>query len=131
MRRTLIGVFLVMHGLAHSTAGALAADRPDSWLLGGLGEWPQRWIATLLWCVAMVGFVAAGFGVLGLAGLRRHARTLALAAASASLLLLALFLPPTATAGAVLDLAVLAYILAPFPRIAGARASAVHAEVAS
>ena len=121
MRRVLIGMFLVMHGLAHSTAGALATEAADSWLLRPLGEWPQRWLATVLWCVAMVGFAAAGFGVLGLAGLRRHARKLALAAGIASLLLLALWLPPTAPAGAILDVAVLAALLLPDPHALGAR----------
>jgi hypothetical protein len=69
----------------------------------------------------MVGFVAAGFGVWHLAGLRRHARRLAIAASGASLVLLAVWAPPTASAGAILDVAVLAALLLPDPRAVLAR----------
>ncbi|HEX8906315.1 MAG TPA: hypothetical protein VF771_15810, partial [Longimicrobiaceae bacterium] len=61
----------------------------------------------------------------GLAGLRRHARRLALAAGSESLLLLALFLPPTAPADGILDIVILAALLLPARRTAEARRPAV------
>jgi hypothetical protein len=81
-------------------------------LTRSLGEIPTRVIGSLLWLAVIVGFVAAGFGLLG-----QHAwwRSLAAASAGVSLLGLALF----ATAGgtqavlsaALMDVAILVALL--------------------
>lgn len=70
-----LGYFFVFHGLAHAGIGIWAAET---------GRW---WVAASLWELAMVGFIAAGFGALGVAGLRDLWRALTLVAASASILL--------------------------------------------
>src|SRR4029453_4515164 len=49
MRRTLLGIALLLHGLAHANAGMLAADDGSV-------------VATMLWATASIGFVTAGLG---------------------------------------------------------------------
>ncbi len=72
---TFLGVFIILHGLAHLWYVALSlqwvAFRPemgwsgDSWLLTGrLGDGVVRTIASLLYALACLGFVAAGAGLL-------------------------------------------------------------------
>ena len=94
MRRTLFGIALVLHGLAHANAGILASDG-------------YRVLPTFLWASASVGFLAAGFGLIGVRRLERHWQTLALAAVFASLLLLVVYRPTTAALGIAVDVAVL------------------------
>jgi hypothetical protein len=65
----------VVHGFAHAAVGVWAAE---------VGRW---WLVGTLWELAMVGFIAAGLGALGLGGLRDIWRVLAAIAASASILL--------------------------------------------
>ena len=79
MRRTLIGLLFVLHGLAHAGAGMWAADRGPAA------------IVTPLWAAAMLGFVAAGFGLLGMPGLHRRWEALSVTAVAASLVLLLFF----------------------------------------
>ena len=47
MRRVLLGLALLLHGLAHANAGMLAAND------GSVAP-------TVLWAIASVGFLAAG-----------------------------------------------------------------------
>ena len=93
MRRRVIGVFLILHGLAHAAAGVWAST------MGNL------WLSTGLWAVAMVAFLAAGFGLLGVPRLGAWWRALTLHGAVASLLLLALYRHPALGVGIVIDLA--------------------------
>lgn len=94
MRRT-IGFLLVMHGLAHAGAGMwLAAPRPI-------------WLVTILWWLAMAGFLSAGTGLLGVEWLDRRWRRLSCVAAVASLALLALSWHPILMIGAAIDGAIL------------------------
>ncbi|HET9635204.1 MAG TPA: hypothetical protein VFP26_04670 [Gemmatimonadaceae bacterium] len=79
-------VFLLFHGLAHAGIGMWAGES---------GRW---WFPVALWELAMVGFLAAGFGALGVAGLRDFWRPLTIVGGVASLMLLIL------TPGAVLVL---------------------------
>ena len=94
MRRTWFGIALVLHGLAHANAGMLASD------------W-YRVLPTLLWAMASVAFLGAGFGLIGVRRLERHWQTLGLAAVFASLALLVIYRPETAALGVAIDLAVL------------------------
>ena len=73
--RILLGVTLILHGLAHASAGMWATD------IGG------RTIVTILWEAATVGFLAAGAGLFGVKFLRRWWRTLVAIAALSSLAL--------------------------------------------
>ena len=97
MRRILLGTLLLLHGLAHANAGMLAAH-------------PFRVTPTMLWAVASVSLVAAGFGLFGVRRLRGHWQALALAGILASLLLLLAYRPATAWYGVAIDLALLAIL---------------------
>ena len=94
MRRTLFGIALVLHGLAHANAGMLASDE-------------YRVLPTLLWATASVAFLGAGFGLIGVRRLERHWQTLALVAVFASLVLLVVYRPATAALGIAVTIAVL------------------------
>ncbi len=74
-QQKLLGYFFLFHGLAHAAVGIWAAET---------GRW---WFVASLWELAMVGFAAAGFGALGIAGLRELWRASAMVAAIASILL--------------------------------------------
>jgi len=74
-QQKLLGSFFVLHGLAHAAIGIWAAETGRWWLVGSL------------WELAMVGFIVAGLGALGVAGLRELWRPFTLVAATASLLL--------------------------------------------
>ena len=95
MRRALVGTLFILHGLAHAGAGMWAADRGPVW------------VVTPLWGVAMVGFVAAGFGLLGVPLLRRRWEQIAAAAAVSSVMLLGLFGSLALMLGLAIDVAVL------------------------
>jgi hypothetical protein len=74
-QQKILGSFFLLHGLAHAAIGIWAVET---------GRW---WMVASLWELAMVGFIAAGFGALGLAGLRDVWRAIAIVAAGASILL--------------------------------------------
>lgn len=74
-QQKVLGYFFLLHGLAHAAVGIWAAET---------GRW---WMVASLWELAMVGFIAAGFGALGVRGLRDVWRGITLVAASASMLL--------------------------------------------
>ena len=65
MRRLIVGLVLILHGLAHANAGMLAA-------------YPFRVAPTILWAIAAVALLASGFGLVGVRPLRRHWQALAL-----------------------------------------------------
>jgi hypothetical protein len=78
--RRVFGIILILHGLAYALPGMLAA--PPGAPTGRIV------LATLTWAGATLGFMAAGFGLLGVRALRtRWAMFTALAALSAILLL--------------------------------------------
>ena len=97
MRRIALGIALLLHGLAHANAGMLSAD-------------DRGLVATALWAIASVAFLAAGFGLLGVRRLYRHWQVLSLIAIASSLLLLVTYRPATATIGIIVDVALLAVI---------------------
>lgn len=77
-QQKIFGVFLLFHGLAHAGIGMWAGES---------GRW---WFPVALWELAMVGFLAAGFGAIGVAGLKDFWRALTVAGGIASLMLLIL-----------------------------------------
>ena len=108
-------VFLIAHGLVHAILAA--APRPDipdakpltfwtrpSRLLPGLPESIARPVATVLWVVSTLLFVAAGLGLLGLPGVSEIWIGLAVAGAFSSLLLLLVFWHRWLILGVLIDL---------------------------
>ena len=77
-QQKVFGIFLLFHGLAHAGIGMWAAET---------GRW---WLPMSLWELAMVGFLAAGLGAIGVTGLRDFWRPLTIIGAGSSLLLLIL-----------------------------------------
>jgi hypothetical protein len=77
-QQKILGVFLLFHGLAHAGIGMWA------------GETSRWWLPISLWELSMVGFLAAGFGAIGVSGLKEFWRPLTIIAAVSSLLLLIL-----------------------------------------
>lgn len=88
MRRFVFSATLVLHGLAHAAAGMAAQDLTRDAM--GSGEL-RRFVATTTFACATTGFVAAGFGVAGVAGLAARWRALAIVAVVASVGLLTAF----------------------------------------
>ncbi len=101
--RRFIGSLLVLHGIAHAGVGIWATPTGPTWFV------------TLLWWAAMVGFGAAGAGLIGVPRLDRHWRTLAALAAIASILLIAHYPHPVMLFGSGVDGAILILSL-PFAR---------------
>ena len=82
MVRTFIGVFIILHGLVHlwyvTLSQRLVAFQPEmGWtgesrvLTGLLGDATARLVATVLYALATLGFVAGGVGWLAQAGWER------------------------------------------------------------
>jgi hypothetical protein len=128
-----LGVLLVLHGLAHTLPGMRITDA-TRW--GGAGSGILLWVATVLWAVTVVGLVGGGMGLLGAAAFRAHWRKLVLLGVGASLALLASFWrSPWALAGVLLDASVLVVLLrtpAAEPSASGteSRSMPVHARSA-
>jgi hypothetical protein len=99
MRRFIGGAALIIHGLAHAGLGVWA------------GSFGALWLVTPLWAAAIVGFLVAGFGVMGV---RPFAAWWAHAAAGAtfgSLALLILFSHPVFLIGLVADIVILSILI--------------------
>ena len=94
MRRAL-GFFLLLHGLAHAGAGTWLTD---SGLL---------WLVTLVWWLAIIGFAAAGTGLLGFPWVDQRWRLFSGIGAVASLALIAMSWNPILMIGAAIDGAIL------------------------
>lgn len=105
--RMVAGVVLVLHGLAHALPGMQIGAGTYARLLSRLGNSLIVWTFTLLWSVAMSGFVAAGFGRIGAAAFRAHWRGIATVAAVASLGLLLVWPTVWTVPGIVVDVAIL------------------------
>lgn len=93
--RRLIGTVLVLHGVAHAGVAIWATPAGPAWYV------------TLLWWAAILGFVVAGAGFIGVPTLDEHPLMIAAVAAIASILLIARYPEPLAIAGSAIDGAVL------------------------
>lgn len=119
MLRTILGIFLIGHGIAHaglasapdptesdSTPGAFFTQKGRSRLFQQLDLDPtlvQR-IGIVLAGISIVGFILTGMGVLGMPGLEMIWQGLALVSSVASLILLILFWHPWIILGVVIDI---------------------------
>lgn len=92
MIRTIAGILLVLHGLAHALPGIRVTD-PTVWDAAGSGVLLR--LATLLWVMAAAGFLAAGLGLLGAAPFRTRVRQPAWIGVAGSAGLLLLLWPTT------------------------------------
>jgi hypothetical protein len=95
MRRAIIAILLVLHGLGHSAAGVWAMS---------LGP---PWAVVPLWLIAEVGFVAAGLGLAGVPGLRASWQPIAFFAGVSSVALLASFGTLALVTGLLIDVLLL------------------------
>lgn len=89
----------MFHGLAHAGVGVWASET---------GRW---WIVTSLWELGMVGFLAAGFGALGVAALRPYWRGLTVVAAVGSFLLFLLALSGLFVVGMAIDVMTVVFVI--------------------
>src|SRR5688500_13933817 len=87
--RILIGILLILHGLAHAGAGMWAAG--------------PVWLLTILWWLATGLYVSAGLGVLGFKPYTERTVELAFAAVIPSALLLGSFVGIFVAPGLALD----------------------------
>ena len=99
MRRGFLTTLLILHGLGHANVGVWA-------FAGG-----PHWLITFLWGAAMLGYFAAGFGLLGVRGLRLRWKQLVTAATLASIAMLVMFGHGIALLGIYIDLIVLVLVL--------------------
>ena len=97
--RLIAGLVLIMHGIGHVMALLPALNIAStekwhyrSWLLNGLmGDTLSRVVVVILFGAAMIGFIAAGMGLLDWLVPHNAWQTLAIASAVISLVALALF----------------------------------------
>jgi hypothetical protein len=119
MLKTILGIFLIGHGIAHaglasapdpsesdSAPGAFFTQKERSRLFQYLDLDPilvQR-VGIVLVVISVLGFILVGMGVLGVPGLEMIWQGLALISAAASLILLILFWHPWIILGVVIDI---------------------------
>ena len=94
MRRILVGIIILLHGFAHANASLWAH-----------ASWPF-WLVTSVWGVAMLGYLAAGFGVLRVPFVRDFWAPSLVAATIASVALLSATSHAIVSAGILLDIIV-------------------------
>ena len=126
MLKIALAILFIAHGLVH--AGLAAAPNPRdpnskpgafftaverSWLLPklGLNNSAVQWIGICLVALSTLGFVLAGLGVFGVAGLSAIWRTVAVVSACVSTLLLVLFWHPWLPVGLLINVVTLIALL--------------------
>ena len=105
LMRIIIGVLLIVHGFAHweITSAWGSKESATSWILGQAGAF-----GTVLWALALAGFILAGIAVF--IGFRLW-RPLAIVSAVISLVTMALFWHFSMIIGAVVDVGILVALL--------------------
>jgi len=126
MLKIALGLFIIAHGLVHAIL-AVAPNPSDtnakpgtffttvdrSWLLPqlGLSASAVQWVGIILVALSTLGFVLAGLGIFGVAGLSAIWRTLAIISSCISLVLLILFWHPWLPVGVLIDIGILIALL--------------------
>jgi hypothetical protein len=126
MLKTALAIFIILHGLVHTILaiapnpadpgakpGAFFTATERSWLLPqfGLNATTIQWIGIILVVLSTLGFILAGLGVFGVAGLGTIWRTIAIISAIISLLLLIIFWHPWLPIGVLIDIGTLITLL--------------------
>jgi len=126
MLKIVLGVFIIAHGLVHAILaaapnpsdpnakpGAFFTTPDRSWLLPqlGLSASAVQWIGIILVVASTLGFVLAGLGIFGAAGLSTIWRMLAVISSCISLLLLILFWHRWLPIGVLIDIGILVALL--------------------
>lgn len=96
--RTALGVLFLLHAMAHASASTWAANEP-------------LWLVTMLWSAALLGYLVAGFGLLGVPVASRwwaHAMAIAM---GTSIALLSMVGGPIGWWGVAFDIGALALLL--------------------
>jgi hypothetical protein len=99
MKRVLLGLFVIVHGCAHAAIGV--------WALGD----GSPWVVSPLWGVSMLGYFAAGLGILRVPFLRGWWKQLLVTATVASLILLLAFSHGLSLIGALIDMVIIVFAL--------------------
>jgi hypothetical protein len=97
-QQKLLGSLLVVHGFGHAVAAMWAIESG------------RILFVRSLWELAMVGFLAAGFGAIGVAGVRNFWRPMTLLASVASILSLVIAPNKVFVAGLALDFTAIALV---------------------
>ncbi|HVX38184.1 MAG TPA: hypothetical protein VHB25_01330 [Gemmatimonadaceae bacterium] len=95
MKRGIVAALLLLHGLAHASAGMWASSEGPMYLV------------TPLWAAAMLGYIAAALGLWRVPVLRVHWKELTLGATIASLVMLMLYTELVGLIGAAIGVALL------------------------
>jgi hypothetical protein len=131
-----IAIFLIAHGFVHMGIALVPVSKPEAprtpfwpawwrpdidkaWLASRLGLAPAavRTPGSLLWAIALVGFVVAGLGLIGIPGLVSIWQAAAILGSIASLVLLIFYWHPWLVMAVLIDLSVLAGILVNWPAV--------------
>ena len=122
MLKTALAIFIIAHGLVHAILaiapnpadsnaklGAFFTTAERSWLLPqlGLNTATIQWVGIILVGLSTLGFVLAGLGIFGVAGLSTIWRAIAIISAGISLLLLISFWHPWLPVGVLIDIGTL------------------------
>ncbi len=121
--KTIVAIFLILHGVTHSIMAMVPnpkASEPafatffsgfGSWLFTGLSESASKPISTTLAVIATLGFIATGLALFGVLIPFDWWRTLAIASAVVSLVLVFAFWDMYLIVGLLIDAAVLVTLL--------------------
>ena len=122
LTQAVIAPLVILAGITQTNVGSRATV--------GLIFTPRRttmWAGMALWAVAMLGLIAAGFGLLGVSPFRVHWRETAVVAVASSAVLLLVSRAAFARIVAVIDIIVLAAIFAAGPVVSPPAGPALHA----
>jgi len=126
MLKIVLGILIIAHGFVHAILavapnpadanakpGAFFTTAERSWLLPqlSLSASAVQWIGIILVVLSTLGFVLAGLGVFGIAGISAIWRTMAVISSCISLVLLIVFWHPWLPVGVLIDIAILVALL--------------------
>jgi hypothetical protein len=123
MLRTIVAIFVILHGLVHAILAAVPSPKaPDqgaamffsgggAWLLPGLSKSAGQTITIALATIATIGFVATGLALFGIIVPFGAWRALAIGSSVVSLLLLVAFWDKTFIVGLLIDVVLLVLLL--------------------